>query len=235
MVQSVAFVGGALMGAASALHCAGQCGAISSSLMLAATPAGSGRATLRPVLAIHGGRVTTYVVFGIMVGWLGSGFAVLAQLASLPQLFRVLAAGGLIWVGLSVAGVVPRLSMLDRLAPLGSVAVQIHRLASRSPFALGCVWGLAPCGMVYAALVNAMLSGSALGGASFMAGFGLATVPVVAGASFGVAFASRFARHGGSPQIARRVIGGLLVALALGSLLVPGAGVSSIFCAPSAQ
>lgn len=55
------------------------------------------------------------------------------------------------------------------------------------PFVAGLGWGLAPCGMVYAALLTAMLSGSFAGGAIFMAGFGLATIPPVLVAGFGTA------------------------------------------------
>jgi sulfite exporter TauE/SafE len=41
----------------------------------------------------------------------------------------------------------------------------------------GSVWGLVPCGMVYGALLAALLSGSAVRGALLMLAFGLGTLP----------------------------------------------------------
>ena len=45
----------------------------------------------------------------------------------------------------------------------------------------GFLWGWLPCGMVYSALVTAMLSGSALSGAAVMGAFGLGTLPMLLG------------------------------------------------------
>ena len=53
-------------------------------------------------------------------------------------------------------------------------------------FLSGAVWGFLPCAMVYAALFYAMLSGSWLGGAVVMSGFGLGTLPVLIGAGLGL-------------------------------------------------
>ena len=52
-------------------------------------------------------------------------------------------------------------------------------------FLSGTVWGFLPCAMVYAALFYAMLSGSGLGGAVVMAGFGLGTLPVLIATGLG--------------------------------------------------
>jgi len=46
-------------------------------------------------------------------------------------------------------------------------------------FMAGAVWGWLPCAMVYSALVSAMLSGSAAGGAAVMLAFGLGTLPMM--------------------------------------------------------
>jgi sulfite exporter TauE/SafE len=45
--------------------------------------------------------------------------------------------------------------------------------------AMGALWGWLPCGMVYSVLLTAMLSGSALSGASVMLAFGLGTLPML--------------------------------------------------------
>jgi len=46
---------------------------------------------------------------------------------------------------------------------------------------VGGLWGWVPCGMVYSALLTAMLQGSALDGAAAMAAFGLGTLPMLLG------------------------------------------------------
>jgi len=45
--------------------------------------------------------------------------------------------------------------------------------------AVGGLWGWLPCGMVYSVLLTAMLTGSALSGATVMLVFGLGTLPTL--------------------------------------------------------
>ena len=63
-------------------------------------------------------------------------------------------------------------------------------------FVSGAIWGFLPCAMVYAALFYAMLSGSWLGGALAMSGFGLGTLPVLIGAGLGLPLLRRRATAG---------------------------------------
>ena len=78
------------------------------------------------------------------------------------------------------------------------------------PYALGITWGMTPCPMVYAALFSAALTGSALGGASWMAGFGLGTVPAIVATALGVSKISRIR----SPQFAQTAAGLAIAAFA---------------------
>jgi hypothetical protein len=50
---------------------------------------------------------------------------------------------------------------------------------------VGLLWGWLPCGLVYAVLGTALLTGSALDGAAVMLAFGLGTVPNLVLAGFG--------------------------------------------------
>jgi len=47
--------------------------------------------------------------------------------------------------------------------------------------AVGGLWGWVPCGMVYSALLTAMMQGSVLQGAAAMGAFGLGTLPTLLG------------------------------------------------------
>jgi sulfite exporter TauE/SafE len=226
---AIALLGGVLMGLASSLHCAGVCGGIASSLMLVtATPSPTVAARAQAMLAAQFGRAVTYTTFGALVGFGGTAFAGLLELAGAQAALRALAAATLIFSGLSIAGLAPSFAGIDRIV---GGAVQRWSAPLRSgrvapPFALGLAWGLAPCGMVYAALINATLTGSPAGGAAFMAGFGLATAPAVAAAAFGVSVLA----GGGLRQRgrARVVLGSALAILGALSLAEPATALTRL-------
>ncbi|MFC0239435.1 sulfite exporter TauE/SafE family protein [Rhodopseudomonas telluris] len=216
------FIGGAVLGLAGSLHCAGLCGGIASSLLLATSSpdaAASGRAAT--LLRIQLGRALSYTLFGAAVGAGGAAFGGLVTLAGFQPAMRIAAACALAWTGLSVAGLVPGFRVIDRVLAVASTMrgrSTIRRLSLPPSFALGIAWGFAPCGMVYAALLNAMLSGSSVAGAEFMAGFGLATIPAVAAAAFGV---TTLAGARVSRRDFRSALGAALVALGAASMIEP--------------
>lgn len=177
----------AMMAAAAAaglfggVHCAAMCGGIVS---LTSKPrhATSGQ-RLAHALAYNAGRVMSYVVAGALAGALGSTGAVLRGGAPMQQLAMFLMGVSLLIVALNLAGVRPVMRGIEaagsvlwrRVQPLSR-----HWLPARSPaqsLALGAVWGWLPCGLVYATLLLAMSSGSAIEGALILAAFGAGTLP----------------------------------------------------------
>ncbi|QFR33456.1 sulfite exporter TauE/SafE family protein [Ancylobacter sp. TS-1] len=220
----LSFIGGLLLGLASSLHCAGMCGGIASGLLMAFDP-GQGRAArLRVLLSSQLGRIASYVAAGGFLGYVGSGFYGAFDQAGAHLVLRWAAAVALGWIGLSMIGVAPALTFVDRLTgPLTRLMRPPGRLARTGghagPFLAGTAWGLLPCGMVYGALFYAMLAGSGGGGAVVMAGFGLGTLPSVMATAFGVTALRRAAF---APRI--RVAAGLaLILVATASALMPGA------------
>lgn len=218
------FVGGAVLGLAGSLHCAGLCGGIASSLLLATSaPNAAPAERAAMLLRIQLGRAFSYALCGAMVGAGGAAFAGLVGLAGVQPAMRIAAACALVWTGCSIAGLVPGFTIIDRVLALASGSrpmSAVRHIRFAPSLALGIAWGFAPCGMVYAALVNAMLSGSSAAGAEFMAGFGLATIPAVATAAFGVtALAGVGARV--SQRHVRGALGTALVALGAASLIEP--------------
>jgi uncharacterized protein len=130
----------------------------------------------------HLGRLTTYVTLGAGLGalggavgalhpfrWLLVALLALASLAFLLQaLKRFLPAAG--------DGFAARLG-----APLARLAAPLlRRRGGLGSYGLGVVLGFLPCGFLYAALIAASATGSALGGGAAMAGFALGTVPALA-------------------------------------------------------
>ncbi len=231
ITSGIHFVGGALMGLAGSLHCAGLCGGIASSLLLATQTSDAAPLTrAAALLKIQLGRALSYTLYGAMVGGGGAAFTGLINLAGVQPMTRIAAACALVWAGCSVAGLAPSFAALDRT--LTSTfkswpAATTRRFRNSHPVMLGILWGFSPCGMVYAALLNAMLSGSFAAGAGFMAGFGLATIPAVATAAFGVTALAGFGSRLPRSKL-RGALGAAILALGLASLVEPAASLSAL-------
>ena len=227
--EPLTFLSGLLLGLASSLHCAGMCGPIASSLMFAFSPGDDQGDRARTLFAAHAGRLLIYVAAGAAMGALGSVFFLAFDHASTFAVVRWAGAVGLAWIGLSVAGFAPPLSVVDRVAaPLASALRFSPPTAltnGSGAFVSGVVWGFLPCGMVYGALFYAMLAGTALQGGAVMAGFGLGTLPSVTAIALGLSGFRRFAQ---TPN-ARVAVGLAIVGGAVASLAVPAIA-SSVFC-----
>ncbi|HEX7088399.1 MAG TPA: sulfite exporter TauE/SafE family protein [Vicinamibacterales bacterium] len=170
-----------LLGLLTGAHCVSMCGPL-----VLAVSAGARTRTWRSQLAhaatYHAGRVTTYVLLGLVAGLVG-------QMMVFAGLGRVLAlAAGAVLIA---AGLIPGLARLSpswasrwvgvaaRAAGAARSLRDGHPIAA--PFAAGLANGLLPCGMVYAALAAAVAAGSLERAAWTMAAFGVGTTPALAG------------------------------------------------------
>jgi len=201
-----------LLGLAGGGHCAGMCGGIVGALTLAP----GGRA--RPIVfaaAYHAGRASSYVVAGAMIGIVGEMGLTLRGTLQVQQALFAVASIALLIAGLSLAGYAPVMRPLEaagsvlwrRIQPWSRALIP----ATTPPRAalLGVLWGWLPCGMVYAALLLALGSGSVVGGAVTMLAFGLGTLPSLV--AVGVLVRARAARPANR---ALRILGGAVVASA---------------------
>ncbi|TVQ29930.1 MAG: sulfite exporter TauE/SafE family protein [Geminicoccaceae bacterium] len=216
---------GLTLGLASSVHCLGMCGGITAALANA-VPA---RIRQNPwrlsahLLAIHGGRITSYALAGAVAGVVGAGAVAAISQPDALVVLRYAAAAFLIAIGFTVAGWLPLTDRLGKLAlPVwGQLQPRLHRLAPGGPgsIAYGLVWGWLPCGMVYATLFYAVFAASALGGAGVMLAFGLGTVPALL--ALGLA-AGRLRLAPTHAFWLRQLMGTLLVATALLSVWFGG-------------
>lgn len=218
------------LGLASTLHCAGMCGGLAAGLLHFSAPRSTTEG-IRIAALTHAGRITSYALAGTLIGAIGAPAVAWLDREIAFRLVQWAGAVALMWIGLSTAGLLPSLSLLDRLlAPLADrlARTAIPRLG-RYPTALmgGLAWGMMPCAMVYGALFTAMLSGSAAGGASVMAAFGAGTLPglVAATAGFGALAAI------GSRQSMRRVAGLAIGILGFLTVWVPHSK-TDVICTP---
>jgi len=231
-----------LVGLAGSVHCAGMCGGIVGALSVAPRPAFPvpvrtvAVQRLAPVAAHVGaynaGRIASYAAAGALAGGLAGGAARLAGLPALQLGAYVLANLMLVALGLYLMDAWRGLALLERggQALWRRISPLLRQLGPGATpgrmFAAGALWGWLPCGMVYSMLVTAMLSGSALGGASVMLAFGLGTLPMLAAIGMaGVRLRTLFQLRQVRLACGLLILGFGLIGLwrAAGGMSVPGA------------
>ncbi|MCA6255999.1 MAG: sulfite exporter TauE/SafE family protein [Phenylobacterium sp.] len=225
------FGGGLLLGLASSLHCAGMCGGIAASIALATAPEAGAGGRLVALLQAQAGKAAGYMAAGAALGWAGAGLYGALDMTEAFGILQKVSAAVLIWTALGLMGLVPSPAILGRLfQPLGRWTLKARRSArGLAATAAGLAWGLIPCGMVYAALLYALLAGTPGRGALVMAGFAVGVLPSVTATALG---ASSLVRAGARPAL-RLAAGGALIAFALATLVWP-AGAAPGLCLPPA-
>lgn len=176
-------------------HCLGMCGgivAIYSARRTALAGANGARVTwanrIGMLLPVHLGRITTYTILGAMLGLAGALLDQVGGLVGWQGVLSLIVGGVMIAIGLSLAGVLPPIEVaLAKItgSPMAQMKGRFGSTDVWSNVALGLLWGLLPCGLVFAMLVNAASTQSLAGGALTMLVFGLGTIPTLLG--FGLA------------------------------------------------
>ncbi len=169
-----------ILGFAGSLHCLGMCGPLALAL-----PGGRDASTARRVAgraAYNLGRILTYAIFGLFAGQIGHVFRVAGFQQTVSLLLGVLLLLAIFWKPQWLpAWIVRRVH-----APLQRGLGRMLRLDGMAGlFQVGLLNGLLPCGLVYAAMAGASLQGGPLGGAAYMALFGLGTAPMMFALSLG--------------------------------------------------
>jgi hypothetical protein len=211
----------ALLAFAGIAHCAAMCGGFVASAFAPDPGAPPRQRPLLSALALHGGRLASYATAGGLAGALGATPALLLGSARFQAVLFSLGALALAVTGLRIAGVrLVRPASAAWAEPLWRRATGLARDLTRSDslsrrLGLGILWGWAPCALVYSALPLALVSGSALRGATVMLAFGAGTLPALLGAGW---LAGRGIALSPGP-VARAVAGGALVVLAVAGIL----------------
>lgn len=168
-----------LFGLLSGLHCVQMCGPI-------VLVIGRNRSAQ---LAYHCGRILTYMALGALAGAAGGGLGMLGRMAGLAQGARIVSGAAMILAGIVMIGFFRKPELIN-IRPAGFTR-RVGRLltAPRGRFAVGLMLGFLPCGLIYAALLKAMDSATALSGAGTMLAFGLGTAVGLVALGFAASFA----------------------------------------------
>ena len=172
---------GLILGITSNLHCIGMCGPIAMAIPVNRK---SNWTILSGILQYNFGRILTYALLGALVGSIGitiQTFGFLQWLSIISGAFLILFAWRK-WISAKIDAKLPQLGIQTLVSKgLGTV------IASHSPFKivlLGTLNGLLPCGMVYVAMMNALLGGSLLNSSFAMIAFGIGTLPSMIAVGF---------------------------------------------------
>lgn len=175
-----------MIGLLGGVHCIGMCGGIVSAFSLAAgRSSGNSNALLKKNVFYNLGRISSYTIAGMMAGALAGDMRTWANVTAWQSSAYVLMNVMLIALALYLMDVWHGLTYLEKLGQFSWKKIKpltrffIPADTSCKLFLLGCVWGWLPCGMVYSVLLVAMLSSSAVQGASIMFAFGLGTLPML--------------------------------------------------------
>lgn len=161
-------------------HCLGMCGGLVAALSLSGERQRGGYAFH---LFYNIGRIATYSLIGLSVGWLGSAIAFTDTFDTFARVVLLGSDLFVILIGLGSAGILRGFNLLslECTGPVRALIVAVrglHRLPpALAALPLGFLFGFIPCGFLYAMAITAAQSAAPLRGAQIMFAFGLGTAP----------------------------------------------------------
>ncbi|MDR0831394.1 MAG: sulfite exporter TauE/SafE family protein [Bacillales bacterium] len=163
-----------VIGFLTSFHCLAMCGAINLSQSINKS---NSKVNFKGTLLYNGGRVISYTIIGIIVGGIGSVFSFNAISKGI---IIVIASTLMLLMGLSQLNIIPSLKKITpRLPKRFANIINNQKLKNSSPFIVGLLNGLMPCGPLQTMQIYALAVGSwYLGGLSMFI-FALGTVPLM--------------------------------------------------------
>jgi sulfite exporter TauE/SafE/plastocyanin domain-containing protein/copper chaperone CopZ len=159
-----------VVGMLTSIHCVGMCGGIMLSQSISKDNTSKFEA-IRPAILYNAGRIVAYTVIGGIVGALGS---VLALSLAVKAAMQIFAGIFMIIMGLNRAGF--GMFRINIRLPWSACSV---KKKPKTPFLVGLLNGLMPCGPLQTMQLYALGTGSAAKGALSMLLFSLGTVPLM--------------------------------------------------------
>ena len=173
--MEVLLLSGFVLGFAGSVHCVGMCGPLALSLPFQQF---TGWQKVLAVGGYHFGRISSYMIIGIIAGLFGRGL----NWFGLTQILSIVLGS---FILLSV--VLPRLFTKLNLPFLNgfkqwqitTMQTILQKRSAPSMYFFGILNGFLPCGLVYTAVAASLVAHNITESVLFMGSFGLGTVPAM--------------------------------------------------------
>ncbi len=175
-----------VIGIVTSVHCIAMCGGINLSQSIAPiknTKSTKVKRNIYPTLLYNLGRVVSYTAIGAILGTVGmligkssySGVSFISQ-----GLLKILAGVFMVIMGVNMLEIFPWLRRVQLHFPKGlSKRLNNVKLKNKTPFFIGLLNGLMPCGPLQSIQLVALASSNPFSGALSMLMFSLGTVPLM--------------------------------------------------------
>lgn len=168
-----------LIGLAGSVHCVGMCGPLA--LAIPGASKDKGFTFFLRTIAYQISRISGYGVLGLIVGFFSQGM----QFTGIQPYFSLLS--GIILLFLGFFGIIPEVNAFSKYPIIQHFQVKINRIIGTvmtnehfsTPFVLGFLNAMLPCGMIYIALGTGLSSGNMSEAALYLISFGLGTLPLM--------------------------------------------------------
>lgn len=225
MITEITLFSAFIAGLLGSGHCIGMCGGIVGALTMSLPEniRQSHNKLIPYIFTYNFGRIASYTLAGVLMGFLGAQFAGVLPLENPRVIAMWVSSIFMILLGLYIGGWWQVLTYLEKagqklwrkIEPLGR-----RLLPVKSPLqalGLGILWGWLPCGLVYSILAFSLTSGSALQGGLLMLSFGIGTLPMLFAMGATSQWLTRFAQK----LIVRRIAGAMVILFGLFILFGP--------------
>ena len=201
-----------VVGLLTSLHCIAMCGGINLSQCISHRfESGSSKISkMKPSFLYNSGRVISYTIIGGIVGALGSA---ISFSGTAKGIVAVISGVFMVIMGLNMLNIFPWLRKLTPRMPRIFGNKIYNNKGKNSPFYIGLLNGLMPCGPLQAMQIYALGTGSIIAGATSMLFFSLGTVPLMFGFGAVSSFLSGKFTH-------RLMKGSAVLVIALGLIML---------------
>ncbi len=214
-----------IAGLVGSTHCVGMCGGIVGMLTMG-LPDNVRQSYLRLIpylLTYNIGRIVSYVIAGILAGFLGGQFVQWLPFVNPSIVAKWVSGLFMIALGLYIGSWWQALTILERVGslfwnkikPLGKNFLPVK--TPLQALGLGLIWGWLPCGLVYTVLSFAIVSKSAWDGGLLMLAFGLGTLPMLLTIGAAAKWLTKLAQN----ITVRRIAGAIIILFGLAMLFMP--------------
>lgn len=175
------------IGLVTSIHCVAMCGTMVCSYAIKGSEANTWFGRMLPHLAYHGPKILSYMFVGLLLGSIGAVF----DIGPVRGYITLFAGAFMLFLGVQMTGKFAFLNRFTIRAPKfmkNALAKNRRKAVAESgdgkthlatPATFGILTGFMPCGPLQAAQLAAAGTGSMIGGATAMLGFGLGTMPLM--------------------------------------------------------